>query len=267
MASLMDGADFKAKVLVPLAAAVPSVDAHRLRLAYEDCLSFARVYRQLGSRPGEPGIPYRELEALMVAGETEQAHELLLAQQARAAQLKALYDAADDFLTLFLNEARGRPLRQMTLSRFSERSPAARALAPDALRGAYCVHTYRARVMREHESPRMLGFESTADGELRLVPLSPTTARVSADDAAALAELARAQPVTPDPGLALAPPALLTALFHGMRVLDAEGNIASARLAVDALAERGGCSSATPAGVVEAIDSFASSVSGVAPVA
>src|SRR5579871_4007981 len=172
----MNAADFKSRVLVPLSARVPSVDASRLRVAYEDISSLARVHHELSLR-----CAGKDLAELTATGHSEQAQQLVLDGQAQAAQLKALYAFADVYFLALLHEARGRPLQQMTAVRFAEKDPKARQMAPEALLGAWCIGTYRARVLLQHEVPRTTTFTISADERLRLIPMPATTRAADQD--------------------------------------------------------------------------------------
>jgi hypothetical protein len=247
----MNASELKARVLLPMAARVPGIDTGRIRQAYEDVSSFARVHQELADR-----CEGKELSALAEAGKADEARQYVLDGQARAAQLKALYASADTFCSVLLNEAQLRPPRLMTVVRFAERSPRARQMDPEILRGVYRVSAYQNRVIMHREAPRMMSFACSGAGGLRLFPVVSSSGLTAEEADRHLPLLGLRRPLTHD---------TVTELFDTLPVLEAGGTFSPARAAIDGLVALVGCRSVTAVELVAAIDGFAAALAELAP--
>lgn len=241
--------EFEQRVIAPLREKERSLDGQRIALAYQDLVDMTALAEVL------------ERGSLM-SGKDSDDHAIVARVQFTGflvTILKALYMFADIYISTFLHEVFGRPTGGMSLIKFLERKDSSLRPAINSIHNAYCLVVYRNKIVAHQDIRRTYSYETDLSGDYRLAPL-PDQLAIAQADGEKLKTL-KEKYGSHIPGLAAEENLfiMLRLLFYGLPIGEI-GTINEDRKAINAIAERGGCTSMTRDEILRAVDDFSSAM-------
>lgn len=235
---------------------IPTFRAWRVEAAYWDLIYLIALSEEI-----EASIADKDISEIAKTGDSREIDFVVLRHGQIATLLKALYIFGTIFINIMLSEVMDKPKMSLNNEFLKSKKHPLASLTMDKLLPAYCVVTYRNKVIAHHDKRRSSGYIfGLATGQHRLAPLpeqlsilQSSTAeilRLKSSYGGLIHELQTENNVFE----------LLQILFHNIPIGEF-GNINLDRGIIDRIAEEGGCKSMTSNEIMKALDTFIEAIS------